>query len=84
MTQKTLNRPMTQKTIWNIDSNQVMTQGFESTIDFVDFLGAFTQFRDLFWPFTKFRYLFWLSTHVLRLYGLFRAIHSSALIRISS
>ena len=40
-------RLMTQ-TIWNIDSNEVMTQWFESTVDFVDLLWAFTKFR---WPF---------------------------------
>ena len=45
---------MTQKTICNIDSNQVITQWFESTVDFVDFFGlTFTQFR---WPFLDIRF----------------------------
>ena len=50
---------MTQKTIWNIDSNQVMTQSFESTVDFVDLFGLQLNFVDLFvdifWAFTEFR-----------------------------
>ena len=56
------NRLTTQNPIWNIDSNQVMTQWFESTVDFVDLFLVFTQFR---WPFralTKFRSLFWAFT----------------------
>ena len=40
-----LNRLVAQK-IWNIDSNQVMTQWFQSTVDFVDL--------SFFWAFTKF------------------------------
>ena len=35
-----------------IDSNQVMTQWLESTINFVDFFGLSVNFVDLFWDFT--------------------------------
>ena len=37
--------------IWNIDLNQVTTQWFESSVDFVELFWAFAQFR---WPFLGF------------------------------
>ena len=61
------NQLVTQK-IWNIDLNQVMTQWFESTVDFVDFFGFYSILLTffgfslnlvyLFWAFTKFRWPF--------------------------
>ena len=50
--------------IWNIDLNQVMTQWFESTVDFVDIFWAFNQFCWPFWTFTQFRWLFGAFTEV--------------------
>ena len=40
---------MTPKSNWNIDSNQVMAQWFESTADVVDFFGLSLNFVELFW-----------------------------------
>ena len=40
------------KTIWNVDSNRVMTQWFEWTVDFADLFWVFTKFR---WPFLGIR-----------------------------
>ena len=70
------------KKLWNIDANQVMTQWFESTADFVDlflelhsilltFFGLTLNFVDLFWAFTQIRWPF-------------LGHSSSALIRINS
>ena len=49
---------MTQKILWNIDSNQVMTEWLESTVDFVDIFGLSLNFVNLFWDFTKFLWPF--------------------------
>ena len=50
---------MTQNTLWNIDSNQVMTQLFESTVDFFDLFGLSLSIIDIFVASIKFRWPIW-------------------------
>ena len=65
MTQKTFQyffpNQLMNKKIWNIDLNHIMTQWFDSTVDFVDLFSAFTQCR---FPFLVF------SLNFVHLFGL--------------